>query len=313
MLKAAVGQCALSVAERLPSAKALLRRIGLRTSQDLFGKRSVTVQLGDGREFRLTHVDESYLAFQLFWRGGDYYEPITRALLQVLVQPGARFLDIGAHIGFFSMAIGRAVPGVSIIAFEPHPGNFQVLKANAASNGLKNMVCEPVAISDQDGTGTLYLTESDMSASLMKDFQEEDTEQISNIEVPTVTLDTYLSRRRITGPMVVKVDIEGHEPAFFRGASETLARHRPDIVLEVLYDQDPTLVSHLKDLGYHFYPVTDEGLVELDAPRLVKRFPFLFLNHWLSVRPKQEVAEIFARVQEATRRIDLLQTSKHFP
>jgi len=66
-------------------------------------------------------------------------------------------------------------------------------------------------------------------------------------------------------------------------------------------------------LRYRFYPITDEGLLESEAPKLVKRFPFLFLNHLLSVRPKQELAPIFERVREQTGKLNLLETSKHFP
>jgi FkbM family methyltransferase len=313
IIKQALGRSVISVAEMLPWVRSLLRPLGVRTSQDLFGARIVSIQMPGGQSFRLTHVDETYLAFQLFWRGGEFYEPITRALVTALLRPGDTFLDIGAHLGFFSLASGLSNPGVKIIAFEPNPKNFRILQANATANGLSGIVCEPIAISDHDGSARLYLTESDMSASLMKDFQAEDTRQIGSIEVLTASLDSYLEQQRITGTLVIKVDIEGHETAFFRGAARTIAAQKPDIILEVLYDQDIEIVSRLKSLGYHFYPITDEGLVELEAPKLIKRFPFLFLNHLLSVRPRQEIANLFDGVQERIRKLNLLETSKHFP
>jgi len=129
-------------------------------------------------------------------------------LLEELLRPGDTFLDIGAHVGFFTVTIGLSSKTTKIIAFEPNPKNFQILEANTAANGLTNVVCEPIAISDQEGTGTLYLTESDMSASLMKDFSVEDTKQIGSKEVPTASLDGYLQRRQIGGPLVIKVDVE---------------------------------------------------------------------------------------------------------
>ncbi len=313
LLKNALGKCVLSVAESLPRSKGLVKTLGLRTTQDLFGNRIASIPLPGGQPLRLTHLDESYLAFQLFWHGAGYYEPITRALLAALLQPGDSFLDIGAHLGFFSLTTGLSTPGVRIIAFEPNPKNFRILKANEAANNLRTLVCEPIAISDRDGTGTLYLTESDMSASLMKDFQAEDTKQIGSTEVRTASLDSYLEQQRIDGRLVIKVDIEGHETAFFGGAINTITTRKPDIVLEVLYDQEPHLVSQLKALGYHFYPITDEGFVELEAPRLIKRFPFLFLNHLLSARPRQEIVDLFNRVGKVTRNLNLLETSKHFP
>ena len=313
ILKRLLGGGAISAAEMLPWARRFLRPLGMRTSQDLFGDRIVSIQIPGRQAFRLRHVDESYLAFQLFWRGGEYYEPITRALVEALLRPGDTFLDIGAHIGFFSLTTGLSCPGIKIIAFEPNPKNFRMLQANTAANGLNKVVCEAIAISEGDGEATLYLTDSDMSASLMKDFQAEDTKQVEEIRVCTAAVDSYVLRHRVQGPFVIKVDIEGHEPAFFRGAAETIATQKPDIILEVLYDQDPALISHLKSLGYHFYPITDEGFVELEAPRLVKRFPFLFLNHLLSARPKQEIASLFEGIGEKVRNLNLLNTSKHFP
>lgn len=313
LVKKIIGRCVVAAAERWPRARPRLRRLGVRTSEDLFGERAVSIPTPQGRSLQLTHLDDSYLSFQLFWHGLEYYEPLTRALLEALVRPGDTFLDVGAHIGFYSLTLGLAVGSTRIIAFEPNPKNLRILQANVAANGLTNIVCEPLAISDCDGAATLYLTESDMSASLMKGFQAEDTQQIGSLEVQTTSLDSYLAKRRIEGALILKVDIEGHEPAFFRGAARTLAARRPDIILEVLYEPDPALVAQLKSLGYRFYPITDEGLVELEAPKLIKRYPFLFLNHLLSVRPKPEVAELFRRVGQATRGIDLLQTSKHFP
>src|SRR5947209_4755960 len=89
--KEVLGRCVIPVAELLPTSKKFLRRLGLRTSQGLFGQRIVSVQFANGRCFRLTHVDESYLAFQLFWRGGQFYEPLTRVLLEAALRPGDTF------------------------------------------------------------------------------------------------------------------------------------------------------------------------------------------------------------------------------
>jgi FkbM family methyltransferase len=261
---------------------------------------------------RLTTVDKSYLAFQLFWHGLNYYEPITRLLLGRLLQPGATLLDIGAHHGFFALTTGLVADGVRVIAFEPNPGNFRILQANVAANYLANVHCEPLAVSDCDGAATLYLTASDMSASLKKGFQSHDTQQIGSLEVRTTALDRYLPARRIAAPIVIKVDIEGHEAAFMRGAMETIRKFKPEIILEVVEDQDPKWVADLKALGYRFYPITDRGLSEIEAPRLIKRFPFLFLNHLLTTRPPEELSAMFNSIGPEARAINLLDTSKHF-
>ncbi|HLH52954.1 MAG TPA: FkbM family methyltransferase [Verrucomicrobiae bacterium] len=312
-LRKCLGRLAISLGTTLPQLRGLLAPVGIRCAQDFFGERTVEVPRATGPALKLTNLDDCYLAFQLYWRGIDFYEPITRALLHELLSPGSTFLDLGAHVGLFSLEAALLQRDIRIFAFEPNPKNFDRLTANAKANEVRNMICEPIAVSDRDGTAMLYLAESDMSASLMKGFQSEDTVQVGQIQVRTTTLDKYVQQKSLKAPMVIKVDIEGHEPAFFRGATRTLAEHKPDILLEVLYEQDRDTVASLKSLGYGFYPITDEGLVETDAPKLVKRFPFLFFNHLLSTRPKTELGAIFERVRTKTGHIDLRKTSKHFP
>src|SRR6516225_3009157 len=281
LIKRALGRIAICAGIALPRSRRILRSVGLRCSQNLFGNRAVSIPISQRKMLRLTNVDESYLAFQLFWHGFQYYEPITRLLLREILRPGGTFLDIGAHHGFFSLTAGLLVEGIHIVAFEPNPGNSRILKGNVAANGLTNIRCEPLAISDSDGMAALYLTESDMSGSLLQGFQSHDTRQIGSVQVRTVTLDHYVKAHRPEGPLAIKVDIEGHEAAFMRGARESIRSFKPDIVLEVIEDQDPVWMANLRCLGYRFYSITDQGLVEMDAPRLVKRFPFLFLNHLL--------------------------------
>ena len=311
-IKRAAGRVAIEIGSRIPSSRRMLKPAGLRCSQGLFGNRVVSIPIEHRPPLRLTTVDESYLAFQLFWRGLNYYEPITRLLLARLLPPGATFLDVGAHHGFFALTTALLPDDVRVIAFEPNPRNFGILQANVAANHLANVHCEPLALSDSDGTAELYLTASDMSASLKKGFQSHDTEQIGSLEVRTTALDSYLSARAIGAPIVIKVDIEGHEAAFMRGAMETIGTFKPDIVLEVVEDQDPKWVAELKALGYRFYPITDRGLNEIDAPRLIKRFPFLFLNHLLTTRPRAELSALFQRIETEVRAVNLLDTSKHF-
>jgi FkbM family methyltransferase len=313
LIRKIAGHTVLSLAIRIPQTRRLLSGAGIRASHGLFGQRVVTIHVPDRGCLKLCGVDENYLTFQLFWHGAEFYEPITSAVLRQLLGPGTTFLDIGAHVGFYTLYAGLFCKCARVVAFEPNPKNFQLLKANVAENHLEIATCEPLAVSDQKGPATLYLTESDMSASLEKGFESQDTVQIGELEVRTVPIDDYLEQHALTGSLAVKVDIEGHELAFFRGARRTLANHKPDIILEVLRELDPAIVSELKQLGYRFYPITDQGLMEEDRPHLVKRCPFLFLNHLLSTRDIKELRSVFDKASAETRHIDLHRTSKHFP
>jgi len=306
-IKRQVGLCLFEACERVPRLKPFLRRWGLRTSKEWFAGRAARVQMSDGRRLMLASIAENYLSFELFWRGAAYYEPITTLVAGELVGPGDTFIDVGANIGFYSLVLSAMRPGLKGIAFEPNPKNFAMLQANVHSNGLRKIVCESMALSDKDSTASLYLSPSDMSASLETGF---DSQPTGRVEVRTTTLDNYLTDRPIGGRPLIKVDVEGHEAAFFRGAQETLALRQPDVIAEVAVSYDSKTSAFLREIGYSFYPITDGGLVRSDALTPVIKGQFVFLNYLLSTRPEQEIAGVFGRIREQVGRIDLAQTSK---
>jgi FkbM family methyltransferase len=244
----------------------------------------------------------------LFWRGTHYYEPITSLVLRELARPGVTFIDVGANIGFYSLLLSLCEPQLKVIAFEPNPKNYRLLKANVSVNDLLRVKCEPLALSDADGPGLLHLSASDMSASLHADF---DFHPTKTVEVETTTLDNYLARNKMECPLVIKLDAEGHEESVLKGARETLDSLRPDIITEVALNYGSETTALLREAGYHFYPITDRGLVEADALAPVVRDRFVFLNCLLTARPAGEISALFQRIEPAVRRIELRQTSKY--
>jgi hypothetical protein len=148
-----------------------------------------------------------------------------------------------------------------------------------------------------------------MSASLVPEFDAAMDGRA--IAVGVSTLDAYLAQRPPRGRLVIKVDVEGHEAAFFRGASETLERWKPDIVTEVTMPLDARSVARLRELGYWFYPITDRGFMPAEELRPVVRGEFVFLNYLLSVKPPVRAAALFARIARQVQGLDLRQTSKH--
>lgn len=70
----------------------------------------------------------------------DWIEPLTIALYERLLKPGDVFVDVGAHVGFHSLAGARAVgPSGSVIAVEPQPANAMRLLINARLNGFEQI------------------------------------------------------------------------------------------------------------------------------------------------------------------------------
>jgi FkbM family methyltransferase len=303
--KEMLGHVLLETCDRLPVARPALKRFGLRTSQEWFRDEVVNVPLDTGKILRLGSIADNYLSFELFWRGVDYYEPITTLLARELAAGSATFIDAGANIGFCSLILSIYNPGLNVIAFEPNPKNFRLLEQNVELNGLP-VRCEPIALSDRTGTLSLYVSASDMSASLESSFED----HLGAVPVTATTLDSYLEAKDIRKPVIIKVDVEGHEGPLFRGAPKTIARFKPDIITEVTHTENPEMIAMLKAEGYRFYQITDQGLLPSDELRLVVRDRFVFLNHLLTMRPPRDVEMLFNRIRARVARIDLTQTSK---
>lgn len=107
------------------------------------------------------HGDEDrFVSEQLRQKG--IWEPYETALVLEFLEEGAVFVDVGANIGYFSIvAASRVGSRGKVLAFEPDPGNFALLKASCQLNGLKVQAVE-AGLSTSDSSARLYLSEDNM-------------------------------------------------------------------------------------------------------------------------------------------------------
>lgn len=145
------------------------------------------------------------------------WEPRNTELIKSEIREGEVVLDIGAHIGYFTLIFSRLVgPNGRVYAFEPDPGNFAILKKNIEMNGCRNVVLEQKAVSDRAGQGVLMCWS-------LQGLESAGTKKSKESEVvDTIVLDEYLrnENRRIS---FIKIDIEGHEFSALRGAWRILS------------------------------------------------------------------------------------------
>jgi len=313
MMKQCIGKALINIANSWPTSKGFLKSLGMRATVRLFSpRRAVSVQTPNGQTLKLTHVSSNYLSLQLFWKGTSYYEPLTTLAVQELLHPGSTFVDVGANIGFFSLTASLTKLGIEVIAFEPNPKNYAILKENIRANGFENIHCEPLAVSDRAGTAKFYLNTSDMSASLLPNFQRAFNPASNCVEVQTTTLDDYFDKHFFRNRSVWKIDVEGHETVLLQGARRMLATHAPDLIIEVLQPYPEETSTMLKELGYEFYHINELGLVRSEKLHFERRGDFCFLNYLISKRPEAEVSHISEKIAARAKQIDFRQTSKYF-
>lgn len=60
--------------------------------------------------------------------------------------PGDVVIDVGAHVGFFSLYLAVRHPAITTVALEPEPGNFARLAVNIARNWAFNVIAFNLAV-----------------------------------------------------------------------------------------------------------------------------------------------------------------------
>jgi FkbM family methyltransferase len=162
------------------------------------------------------------------------------------------FVDVGAHVGLYTVAAARQGPG-RVLAFEPNPSAREQLAANVALNGLANVIAVPKAVGDAPGSALLHVPRTpDPSFSSLAGGRFAEGEPI---EVEVTTVDAEVEAAGLQ-PTVVKVDVEGGELAVVGGMRRTLERHRPVLLVEVSEDSAREVARRLE--GYSGFRVGRE-------------------------------------------------------
>jgi FkbM family methyltransferase len=214
--------------------------------------------------FRMAVDVNEYIQRRLFYR---CHEPHEARLVRRLLRPGDVIVDIGAHIGFFTL-IGAAQVGTAgrVHAFEPVPANFTTLERNVRRNGIQNVTLNRVAVTDRSGRVTLGLDAERLVGKSTGDFTIGGA--FGAVEAPAVSLDAYLERIGESRPLrLVKMDVEGLEPQVLAGAERTLAEMPPHAVL---FEQNAELlgrrghpadavVTILEGHNYDLYRINELG------------------------------------------------------
>jgi FkbM family methyltransferase len=194
----------------------------------------------------------------------DAYETDAVQLATALVRPGDVAVDVGAHIGFFSIQLARAVgPHGMVYAFEPLDRNADLLERSVAENGFgARLTVVRAAVSDVTGDATLRFARETLNTggAFLAEGSTPGDEGLATRRVPTVRLDDAAVRRPVR---LIKMDVEGAEPKVIRGARSLLAADRPYLISEIHPGQlarvsqssAAAVLEDLQELGYRAHRI----------------------------------------------------------
>ncbi len=178
-----------------------------------------------GHRFR---IGQDLSLFPAVHNGGFEAEELDTLLPRVARD--AVVWDVGANVGIYAVLLSAAAPDGRVEAFEPVPATHQRLVDNVAANDATNVTSHFVALSDAVGTARMAVHPDAHGCDQIGGLEIDPGAEA--IDVPTTTGMEFLASHP-GDPDVVKVDIEGHEPQFLRGAWEMFERRRPLLMMEV--------------------------------------------------------------------------------
>ena len=150
-------------------------------------------------------------------------------------------VDIGAHIGIFSIYAGSKNPDGKVFSFEPLEENFKILKENIILNNLQNTTPVNFACSNKSERRELFLTKSNNFGETS--FFGKNRE--NKVTINTINFKDFLREKNIKKVDLLKIDCEGAEyEILFNLTSKDLTKIEK-IVMEVHNVNNEKNIWHL--------------------------------------------------------------------
>jgi FkbM family methyltransferase len=156
------------------------------------------------------------------------WEPEEGQLLCSLIRPGERFLDIGANVGYFTVLLAKAMPGITIDSVEPDPDNLRALEFNLWVNRVEAQIW-PLALDDTDRHLLLSGNQTNLGDLRVGRLAGSNGSAPSQVEegldeqwaVPAASGNDVFAGRSFD---VIKIDVQGWEFAVLDGLTDVLDR-----------------------------------------------------------------------------------------
>lgn len=185
---------------------------------------------------------------------------------------GSTMLDIGANIGTSTLLALRRHDFGQVVAFEPDPTNFDLLKLNTVANDLADRTTlHQVGLSDRAATMTLSRSPSNHGdRRLRTDFNPTtaslyDERSWPTAEVEVVTLDSI--DVDFTDVGAVWMDVQGHEAHVLDGATALLSSDVP-----IVTEYSPHLLQQAGSLD-RFHAILEKHAALVIDVRADLRYP----------------------------------------
>ena len=177
-----------------------------------------------------------------------YYKYFINELLDDAKFKNKAIIDVGGSFGDSALIFAHETKS-KVYVFEPTTKMFNLAKKTISENNISNVVLNKLALGDKNEH--LEISINDDFSSLNR--ENGNVYQTENVEV--ITLDSYVEANSIDVGLI-KVDIEGFEKNFLKGAEETIRKQKPILIISIYHSaEDFFTIKNIIDrynLGYKF-------------------------------------------------------------
>lgn len=176
------------------------------------------------------------------------------------------FIDIGACIGRYTVKVANKLgKNGTVVAIEPEPENYGMLKKNIAINKLDNVL--PLNLACYSKQARLPLRVEPAKTGWHTLLHISRSIPRKQCVVQADTLDNLAKKHKLKNVKLIKIDVEGAEPDVLEGARELLKREAPAVLFEAWNDQYLAQSAKLLEpLGYRIRQI-DGGNYLAEVPR----------------------------------------------
>jgi len=218
------------------------------------------------------------------FENGFLYEQETSQVYIDLLQQGDTFLDIGAHIGYYSL-LAASLVGTSgqVFSFEPNADNLLQLKENIMLNQYASVQIFPFAVGDENKEVNFFENQDNDGGHALwdvgkHDFNIKSRENSQTFTVQMKTLDSLFSESKIDSLKLIKMDVEGCEAMVLEGATQLLKTHQyPFVISEInrfalseMGSSEDEVRNKMNSLGYECYVLTEAGLIKQEPGQFIE-------------------------------------------
>ena len=151
-------------------------------------------------------------------------------------------IDIGAHIGIFTIYASQFCNNGKIYSFEPVRENYDLLLNNIKLNNSEQVKPFNLAVSNTNDDVTIYINDDKAAHSIFPSSE-------SSINVKSITLQNIFEENNINHCNFLKLDCEGAEYEILCNLPTKYFKKIDKIVMECHFvDKKPELIDGLKQI-----------------------------------------------------------------